>query len=61
MTICDNAKLTTLIKKGSTGTGVMLTLSTEINVLNKINLLRKPLLIYQHVNNGIKSKKNSTF
>jgi len=42
---------------GSTGTGVMLTPSTGINVVNKINLLRKLLLIYQYFNNGIKSKK----
>ena len=46
---------------GSTGTGVMLTPSTGINVVNKINPLRKPLLRYQYFNNGIKSKKMAFF
>jgi hypothetical protein len=46
---------------GSTGTGVMLTPSTGINVVNKINLLRNQLLIYQYFNNGIKSKKIALF
>jgi hypothetical protein len=46
---------------GSTGTGVMLTPSTGINVVNKIKLLRNPLLIYQYFNNGIKSKKQYFF
>ena len=39
----------------------MLTPSTGINVVNKINLLRNPLLIYQYFNNGIKSKKTVLF
>jgi len=30
-------------------------------VVNKINLLRKPLLRYQYFNNGIKSKKTEPF
>jgi len=30
-------------------------------VVNKINLLRKPLLRYQYFNNGIKSKKMAFF
>ena len=38
-----------------------LTPSTGINVVNKINLLRKPLLRYQYFNNGIKSKKMAFF
>jgi len=39
----------------------MLTPSTGINVVNKIKLLRNPLLIYQYFNNGIKSKKQYFF
>ena len=38
-----------------------LTPSTGINVVNKINLLRKSLLRYQYFNNGIKSKKVAFF
>ena len=30
-------------------------------MVNKINLLRKPLLRYQYFNNGIKSKKIALF
>ena len=51
----------TVLFIGSTGTGVMLTPSTGINVVNKINLLRKSLLRYQHLNKVIKSKKMAFF